>query len=262
MLARNWRNLIVLAPLAALIAANVVFHVEAVTGGDPRVGSRFGLSATVFLIALIGGRIIPAFTRNWLAAREVGRMPVQANRFDQAALAVVALGLASWTFAPVGPAPAVLLAAAAALHLIRLCRWAGERTLPDPLLLVLHMAYAALPIGLAMLAAAAWKDDWAVQVAGLHVLGVGGVGGMTLAVMARASLGHTGHPLRSTPLLNVAFLAVAAAALGRAWAALATDFRDVFLQSTAAAWIAAYALFLAGIGPILLRGRRREGNDG
>ena len=100
------------------------------------------------MIAVIGGRIVPSFTRNWLAKRAPGRLPVPPmQRFDKAALMVLLLGLLAWIALPDHPATAILLLLAGGLHLVRLARWAGDRTLAEPLVAVLHLGYFFLPLG-------------------------------------------------------------------------------------------------------------------
>lgn len=93
------------------------------------------------MIAVIGGRIVPSFTRNWLVKRGRGRLPVPPmQRFDKVALLVLLGALALWVAEPMAMLTGVTLAAAGVLHLTRLMRWAGDRSLPEPLLVVLHVA--------------------------------------------------------------------------------------------------------------------------
>lgn len=256
------RNLIVMAPIALLATANGLFHYGVLFGDGPDLGFRLGLAGVLMLIGLIGGRIIPSFTRNWLKARGPGRLPAQPGRWDMAALGVLGAGLVVWSIWPTGSiVTAAILVAAALLNIFRLARWAGERTLSNPLLFVLHVAYAFLPAGLLLLALAAWTDDFRYYLAGLHALGVGAIGGMTLAVMSRASLGHTGQALHATPVLMFAFAALVAAAVLRVAAALTPDAPTV-LYVSAGFWVAAFLLFLVSIGPALILPRRQSSESG
>ena len=152
---RNWRNLMVVAPATLFLAANLVFHAEAMRAGSADVGRRLGIAVVVFLITLIGGRIIPSFTRNWLVQRAAPRLPVPFGRFDGLCLASGALALLAWTARPDGAPTALVLALAGLLHLARLGRWRGAATWPSPLLLMLHVAYLFVPLGLLCTAAAA-----------------------------------------------------------------------------------------------------------
>ena len=109
---KNWRNLIVLAMLGVLALGNAVFHWEAARGdyAAQGYGLRIGLGAVVLMIAVIGGRIVPSFTRNWLAKRGKGRLPVPPMQgFDKAALLVLLSGLLAWVALPEHPATGVLL---------------------------------------------------------------------------------------------------------------------------------------------------------
>ena len=248
---RNWRNLLVLGPALAFAGANVVFHLEAMRAGDAALGRRMGLATVVFLVTLIGGRILPSFTRNWLAQRGAARLPAPFGRFDGACLAAGAAALLAWTAAPEGAATAVLLALAGVLHLLRLSRWRGAATWRAPLLLMLHAAYLFVPLGLLALAAAA-AGLWPAA-AGLHLLGIGAIGGMTVAVMTRATRGHTGRSLEAGPWPTAAFALVIAAALARAADGLAPGLVPGGLAIDAAAglWTLGFAILAARLAPWL-----------
>ncbi len=249
---RNWRNLMVLIPVLAFLAANVIFHLEAQAQGVSDVGRRLGISVIVFLIMLIGGRIIPSFTRNWLSERGAVRMPVPFGRFDGFALFAGAAAQALWIVWPFAAATGAALLVTSAVHAIRMARWKGVKTLASPLLAMLHLAYAFIPLGLAGLGLTALTG--AVPVAtGLHLLGIGAVGGMTLAVMMRATLGHTGQALVAGPALTAAFVMVILAAMLRAAAGPTVVLGFSGTTLAALLWVAAFGLFLARLAPSLLR---------
>lgn len=212
---RNWRNLKVVVPVMLLFLANVAFHVEA-AGGDAGWARRLALSVVLFLIILIGGRIIPSFTRNWLAQRRAQRMPVPFGRLDVVALVAAVAALGCWTARPGGAVTAALLAVAGVLHLVRLARWRGPATWRAPLLAMLHLAYLFLPLGFLTTAGAA--AGLGPAAAGLHLLGIGTIAGMTVAVMMRATRGHTGRDLTAGKALSLAFALLMLAALVRAGA--------------------------------------------
>jgi uncharacterized protein involved in response to NO len=241
---RNWRNLKVLVPVLVLAGANVLFHIEAMTQGAAEVGRRLGFAVVIFLIMLIGGRIIPSFTRNWLARRGEGAMPAPFGRFDALSLAAAVPALGIWTAGAEGPAVAAALGLAAVLHLVRLARWQGIRCLRSPLLLMLHVSYSFIPAGFGALAAG-------YSVAGLHLLGIGAIGGMTLSVMMRAAMGHTGRALVAGGLLAAAFAALALAALLRSAVPDGSLAGVSGLALAATLWTAAFALFLWRVGPWL-----------
>ena len=246
---KNWRNLKVAIPVALLLAANVLFHVEAMTGGMADTGRRFGTAALIFLVMLIGGRIVPSFTRNWLTRQGATRIPVPFNRFDVACLAAGAAAMLAWTVVPDSSFTGGLLGLSAVLHGLRLVRWRGVATWRSPLLVMLHLAYGFLPVGL--LAASLAAVGLAGPQAGAHLLGIGAVGGMTVAVMMRATMGHTGRPLVAGRILATAFAMVAVAAAVRA--AGAAGFGPVPDGITLAAllWTAGFLLLALRLVPWL-----------
>jgi uncharacterized protein involved in response to NO len=192
---RNWRNLRVLIVLGVLIAGNIVFHAEVIRSGSADYGIRIGIGALIGLIMLVGGRIVPSFTHNWLVRNNPGRLPQPFSRFDGATIGASALALVCWIALPQFIVSGILLIIAGLLQTVRHVRWAGDRTLADRLVLVLHVAYAFVPLGFLLVGAAVlWPAIFPTS-AGLHAWMAGAVGLMTLAVMTRASLGHTGQEL-------------------------------------------------------------------
>lgn len=254
---RNWGNLKIFIVLAVLTAANVAFHLEAHVWGAADYGIRLGLAAIIMLLIIIGGRIVPSFTRNWLVRENPGRLPVAFGRFDVGALVFSGVGLALWIAHPTARTTAAALLTGGVLQTVRLVRWAGDRTLRDRLVLVLHLAYAFVPIGFVLTGLAA--VDLIPSSAGIHAWTAGAIGTMTLAVMTRASLGHTGHALIASIATQAIYLGVLVAALTRICAAIAPWRDDVLLPLSASCWIAAFFGFGASYAPLLLR-RRRDGD--
>jgi len=241
---RNWRNLMVVVPILLFLAANILFHIEVITQGSSVYGRRLGIAVVVFLITLIGGRVIPSFTRNWLAKAGSMRLPTPFNRYDAVCLLVGGVGLIAWVALPDAAFSGWALAAAAALHAVRLLRWRGYLTLRTPILLILHVAYGFIPVGLAVLASGN-------QVAGLHLLGIGAIGGMTTAMIMRATLGHTGRALHLGTNLTVAFGLIMLAAIIRS-AAPFTQFGNLNgVVFAALLWTVGYGIMLAKVGPWL-----------
>jgi uncharacterized protein involved in response to NO len=245
---KNWRNLRVLAVLGVLIAGNIVFHAEVLRYGAADYGIRIGIGATILLIALIGGRIVPSFTSNWLARNNPGRLPQPFSRFDAATLAVTALALIAWVVAPAQPVVGALMIVAGVLHAMRLARWAGDRTFAEPLVLVLHAAYAFVPLGFLLLGASACVSAVPAS-AGVHAWTGGAIGLMTLAVMTRATLSHTGHELKAGAATQMIYICIAAAALLRIVAAFTGSM--ILLEYAGMAWIAGFACFVLLYGPLL-----------
>ncbi len=251
---RNWRNLPPLLIVVVFFAGNVVFHVEDHLSGVAALGTRIGIAAAIAMISLIGGRVIPSFTHNWLARENPGRQPAPFGRFDIAVLAVSLAALLLWLALPGWDGTAALLLAAGLGQAVRLARWAGDRTLRDPLVLILHLGYAFVPAGFVIVAGAIAMPRTIPLSAGLHCWTVGAIGTMTLAIMTRASLGHTGRALIAGRLTQAVYALVVAAAVLRIAAAFEPT-TTMLLHAAAAAWIAAFWTFAVGYGGLLSRPR-------
>jgi uncharacterized protein involved in response to NO len=162
-------------------------------------GYRLSLFMLAMLLALIGGRVIPSFTGNWLRERgEVSLPPeiddemgAELGALDKAALMALALLVIAEVAAPQSPATAVLAIAAGVLHFWRLARWQGFRVLAEPLLWVLHLGYGWLAAALILIGLAT-LGDILPQSAAYHALTTGAFGTMFLDIATRASLGHSG----------------------------------------------------------------------
>jgi uncharacterized protein involved in response to NO len=246
---KNWRNLRVLAVLGVLVAGNIVFHAEMLTRGAAYYGIRIAIGAVILLIALIGGRIVPSFTNNWLARNNPGRRPVSFSRYDMLTLGANALGLIFWIALPADRLTGVLLLTAGILQAVRLARWAGDRTLADRLVLVLHVGYAFVPLGFLLIGAAIFTDAVPMS-AGIHAWTAGAIGLMTLAVMTRATLGHTGRALEAGLGTQAIYALVLAAALLRIVAAFTGSL--ALIETAGALWIAGFACFVLLYGPLLI----------
>lgn len=255
---RNWRNLVVLGVLALFTLGNAAFHLDAMRGGAPAQGAglRLGLGAAILLVALIGGRIIPSFTRSWLAKRGPGRLPTPPDRrFDKAALLALLGAVLLWITLPEAPLTAVALVLAGALHAVRLGRWAGGRCRAEPLVWVLHLAYGFVPLGALALGGAILFPALLAPAVAQHLWMAGGIGLMTLAVMTRATLGHTGQALTASRGTTALYLAVVLAVLARLAAGLAPGSADLLLRLSALGWIAGFGGFALLYGGLLLRPR-------
>jgi uncharacterized protein involved in response to NO len=251
---RNWRNLKVVAVIAVLAAADIGFHLEAHFFGVADYTTRAGLGAIVLLITLVGGRVVPSFTHNWLARAGAGRLPASFARFDAVTAAGSAAALALWIVMPAVLLTAVALFLAAILQAARLARWAGERTYREPLVFILHFAYAFVALGFLLTGAGALGV--VAESAGIHAWAAGAIGTMTLAVMTRASLGHTGRPLTASATTRAIYIAVVIAALARIGAALQPNWSEVLLDVAALAWAAAFLGFGFSYMPILCGPRK------
>jgi uncharacterized protein involved in response to NO len=252
----NWRNLMVVMLVVILLAGNVAFHLEVHVYGQADMSIRIGISVVVLLISLIGGRVIPSFTRNWLVRENPGRLPAPFGRFDMIVVIAGAVALCGWIVAPDHELTGAALALAGLLHLVRLSRWAGDRTFRERLLVILHIGYVFVPLGFLLNAAAAFC--WVLPSAGIHAWMAGGAGVMTLAVMTRASLGHTGQPLTASPATQVIYAAIIVAAVSRICAVIHPAYSEALLHIAALAWVIAFLSFALVYGPLLLGFRPRE----
>jgi uncharacterized protein involved in response to NO len=217
------------------------------------------LNVALALVGPIGGRIVPAFTVN--ALRKAGR-PVELRPLpglDRAGiLALIAVVLVDLE-APGGLLAGGVAAVAGLLAALRLSRWHGMRTGREPLLWVLHVACALIPAALLLkavflLAAAPWAAAW------LHLQAAGAITLMILAVMTRATLGHTGRDLTATPPVTAAYGLLLGAVLLRVFGGLALAAITAF-AAAALLWIAAFSVFLAVFAPMLVA-RRPDGKPG
>lgn len=251
----NWRNLPVVVLVLVLLSGNVAFHLEAHFEGAADVSIRVGIGVVMLLIALIGGRIIPSFTRNWLVKFNPGRLPVPFGRFDAVVIGLTALALIAWIVAPLNMITGAAMALVGALHLVRLARWAGDRTTREKLLVILHVGYFFVPLGFILHALAVFGV--LPPSAGIHAWMAGAAGIMTLAVMTRASLGHTGQALTASPATQGIYVAIIVAALARVAAVVLPAYSDALLHVAACGWIVAFLGFAIAFGPLLAGHPRR-----
>jgi len=250
--ARSFHNLPVVVILIVLFAGNLLVHLHALdVAYTAALGNRIGVATLLLLIALIGGRLVPSFTRNWLAKmRPDERAPVAHSILDWACLAIAAAGIVAWAAAPDTLAASVLALAAGVALAVRLARWRGFATMQEPLVFVLHAGYGWLALGL-LLAGLNGFFDWLPAGAALHALTVGAIGTMTLAVMTRASLGHGGRPLTAGAGTLAIYLLVSLAAVLRVLSPLSAQ-TLIVTALAGLAWAAAFALFALLYGPLLV----------
>lgn len=255
---KNWRNLRVLIIIGALTLGHIGFYLEIAMTGEADIARRVGIAAITLLIMLIGGRIIPSFTRNWLARMNPGRMPIPFDNTDKATLALSVVALVGWSFWPENQYVGYLLLITAISNLYRLSRWAGDRAATSYMLLILHLAYLFLPIGFALLGASILWPGFFVEIAGIHAIGMGGFGAMVLGVMVRATRGHTGYDLSTDLSAQLAFSLILASAAIRVLVALQIfgSLEQTFLRISQFGWCLAFLCFAIGYAPKLWRPRR------
>lgn len=248
------RNLIFLALLLMLAAANAAYHLATyeVLDFDPLALLRSGLLVVGIIIAVIGGRIIPSFTHNWLHVNRPGApLPRRIGALDLSSIvSIVAILVARVLDAPALIEGSLALVATA-LNAARLFLWRGWGTRSEPIVWVLHAGYAWLVIALALIAASD-LTPWVPATLANHALGTGAIGLMILAVMSRASLGHTGRRIIAPAAIVAAYRLVAVAAVLRVIGPLILpEHQGPILVLAALAWIGAFSLFAVVYGPIL-----------
>jgi len=255
--ARNFHNLPVVAILGVLFAGNLLVQLHALgIAYTAALGNRIGVATLLLLIALIGGRLVPSFTRNWMAREMPGaRPPAPHSALDWACLVLGLCGLAAWVVAADSRFSFGLQMTGGAALAVRLARWRGLATVREPLLFVLHAGYGWLAAGLAFAGANGFLG-WMPAGAPLHALTVGAIGTMTLAVMTRASLGHCGRALHAGPGTSAIYLLVTLAAALRFAAPLLGGHAQLTTALAGCAWSAAFALFAILYAPLLI-GRKQ-----
>src|SRR5262245_2637959 len=250
---KNARN----APIALLITifglANLLSHLEGTWPALQGYGQRLALGVTSLLIGLIGGRITPSFTHNWMTRMGLEPRPEPFGQFDKLALMLLAVAAFFWILDPTGFFTGLVLVAASLVHIVRLLRWRGMRTTQEPILLVLHIGYLWLVVSLALLGLSALTPSHFAPATALHALTAGAVGTMTLAVMTRASLGHTGREIKANRATLAIYALVNFGALLRVAAPLLPGGYLNMLALSGMVWSAAFGLFVLSYGPILLR---------
>lgn len=253
---RNWRNLPVAAMLSVFTLANILWHVEAMGVPLAGLGQRLALGAVGVLMAVIGGRIIPSFTINWMKKEQRALLCAPFGNLDRVVLGVTGAALIGWTVLPSAQLTGILLGLAGAANIVRLARWGGWRTLAAPIVAVLHIAYLWLAIALLLLAAEILLPGLFAGASALHALTAGAVGQLTLAVMTRASRGHSGRPLVADAATVVVYGCIFAGALLR----LALPFTAVPYVTGAAiagtVWSLGMLLFAGVYGPMLWNRRQ------
>ena len=254
--AGNWRNAPLVGVVALLASLNLVFHVwpDAIPGLD-RIAVLLAVHVVLVLVTVIAGRVIPSFTANWLRAHRptTDEMPRVMPMLDIAALSMTIVTGVAVTFAPANPLSGIAAMLAAIAHAARLSQWSGMRTISEPLLFILHVAYLWFPIGY-LLAGYSVFGGYLATVA-LHALTIGVIAGMIIAMTTRVSLGHTGRPLHAAKLTVVVYFLWMVTAVVRLSGPLFGDWYIQTVELAASLWMIAFVLFAWVYWPILVKPR-------
>ncbi len=251
---RNFRNLPVVGAVMLLFIAAAGSHLAHFGIVPDQMALRLGTAVVVLLIALIGGRIVPNFTRNRLAQRQAERLPAAFGWFDRLVLFLSLAVLAAWVVGLQHAGLAFACLVMGALHLARLARWRLQAILSEPLIWVLHLGYGWIAIGFLMLGLSLAGVVIPQSVA-IHAWTAGAMGTMILAVATRATLGHTGRALTAGWGTVLVFVLITLAALSRLTVAILPGQFLLLIAIAGTAWIAAFLLYLGLYGPALLSPR-------
>ncbi|MGE0582735.1 MAG: NnrS family protein [Steroidobacteraceae bacterium] len=251
---RNFPMLVIIAVLWGIDA----WFLYAATTGDYSLASRalrVGIGLVLLLVTVIGGRIVPNFTASALRRRGIAAQVRSRPLVERVTIASMVAVVVVDAVAPSHWLAPVVAAIAAVAHAVRLSGWKSLRTLSDPIVWVLHAAYAWLPIGFALKAVhlatgAAFAFQWQ------HALTIGTAATMILAVTTRAALGHTGRPLVVSRGIGIAYVLLLLAALVRVFgpALVPADYLAT-IEAAALLWIAAFAIYTVIYAPILTLSR-------
>jgi uncharacterized protein involved in response to NO len=264
----NRRNDFFALVLVAIALAQAAFHLSelGVLPGLGRAGLQLALDAVLFVMAVMGGRVIPMFTNNGVRGAGAERVP----GVERWALgSVLALWAADALFGALLPglglqAPgvmtagavliAVLALTAALAHLRRWWLWRPQATTGVPLVWVLHLAYVWIPLHLLLRAAA--EAGWIAPSLATHALTVGAIGGLTIGMMTRTARGHTGRLLEADRWEVTAYALIALAALVRVGLPLIAPGALLgAVHASATLWAAGFGLYTWRYWPILTRAR-------
>jgi uncharacterized protein involved in response to NO len=257
-LARSKRNYPICGILVLLSVANLLFH--AASNGWIDLSALTPVQGAILMItvleAVIGGRVIPMFTRNGAP----GSQPATVAWREKASIALLLATALAWVTGLPGMVVATVAFAAAAVNAVRLIGWAPFATVRVPLLWILHLAYAWIVAGLVLLGFAALGIGSSSSA--FHALAVGGMSGLILGMITRTALGHTGRMLRAGRAESAMYLLLQVGAVGRLCANLIpANARDFVLVGSALAWSAAFVVYLVVYAPYLCRARI-DGREG
>ena len=251
-LSKSWDRAPILVLVSLLAGANVLYHVFTLSGAATDRPERIAIAMVMMLLTLIGGRVTPGFTREFLVESGRGERPAPFSRYDGLSIALVGFAVVAWIFQPHSLITGWIFVTAGLVNLVRLLRWYGWVTWREPLVLILHFGYgwfalSLLVVGGSILGIGVPRED------AVHAFTTGAVGAMTLAVMTRASLGHTGRARHAGPLTVLIYMLVNAGAALRVFGPITGLPTNFVLGVAAGSWSGAYLLFAMVYGLFLLR---------
>lgn len=250
------RNLPIVILIFSFGLANALMHAENIWDIDSaQYGYRLSILLVAALIMLIGGRIIPNFTTNWLKQNGGDKLPTLMNGYDLVCAIWSIVSLFSWVIVPEFIITGYLLAIAGILNLIRLSRWQMLAIIKQPILLILQIGYLWLSIGIFALGVFNIFNLDQSQIP-VHIITIGAFSTMILGVMSRASLGHTGRKIIASKLTIGIYICINLSIICRVLSAYSGDASTAFLHISATAWILSFGLFLLQYAPYFFTARK------
>jgi uncharacterized protein involved in response to NO len=250
--AKSWDR----APMGVLVSllacANILFHVLTLNGMTAVRTERAALGMVMMLLTLIGGRLTPNFTGELLAGSGRTERPAPFSRYDGLSVALVGFAVVCWIVQPHSMVTGWMFLTAGLANLGRLARWYGWLTWREPLVLILYFGYGWFALSLFILGGSILGIGLPEEDA-VHAFTAGAVGAMTLAVMTRASLGHTGRPRHAGPLTVCIYTMINVGAVLRVFGPMTGLSTNLIMGIAASSWSGAYLLFAMVYGPFLLR---------
>ena len=253
---KNWRNLPVIILISLFTLGNILVHLQLLDVIESaELGIRLSIFVLSILLALIGGRIVPSFTRNWLSQNQVNRFPSRAGIFDKVCLVSLVVFVVAQIITPYHQLTSLLALLAGLLHGIRLIRWKVWLTLSEPLIWILHVGYMWLSVALVLIGLAG-LTDFVPYTSSYHALTIGAFSTMILGVMTRVSLGHTGRTLKATFGTTTIYVFITIASVLRVSESFLNDSRNLILSFSGIFWTLSFALFVFIYFPILTQPRK------
>lgn len=245
------RNRFFVAILLLFALANVLFHLVSlgIVAFSPLVTVRGALYLVVLIVTIMSGRVTPAFTRNAIR----GARSRSISALDRAAIVLLVIALVAQLAGAAGWWLAVPALLAALLHAFRLALWNPLSTARRPILWILHLSYAWIPVGLLLMALSALYENIPFSLS-LHAFGAGAIGGTIIGMITRTARGHSGRPLHTGSPETLSYVLVQASALLRVVGPLAVPgWYGAWLILGGVAWSAAFVIYLVVYWPILSR---------
>ena len=253
---KNWRNLPVIILISFFTLGNILVHLQIHEIIDSaELGIRLSTFVLSILLALIGGRIVPSFTRNWLAQNKANKFPRPFGNIDKISLISLVVFVFAQVIIPHHQATSLLALLAGLLHGIRFIRWKVWMTLTEPLIWILHVGYMWLCVALVLIGFSG-LTDFVPYTSSYHALTVGAFSTMILAVMTRASLGHTGRTIKATLGTTTIFIFITIAAILRVYEPFINESGSLILSLSGIFWTLSFALFIFIYFPILTQSRK------